>query len=73
MDRLKNACFIQVALDRPAVETTDAGTRQMVAFRFIYSGIMALVLAVAVIQVMGGRRGNRTHSSPRSNGRSRSA
>ena len=73
MDRLKNACFIQVALDRPAVETTDAGTRQMVAFRFIYSGFMALVLAVAVIQVMGGRRGNRTHSSPRSNGRSRSA
>ena len=70
MDRLKNACFIQVALDRPAVETTDAGARQMVAFRFIYSGFMALVLAVAVIQVMGGRRGNRTHSSPRSNGRS---
>ncbi|MEN8805955.1 MAG: choice-of-anchor U domain-containing protein [Desulfobacterales bacterium] len=73
MDRLKNACFIQVALDRPAVETTDAGNLQMVAFRFIYSGLMALVLVVAVIQVMGGRRGNRTHSSPRSNGRSRSA
>ena len=73
MDRLKNACFIQVALDRPAVETTDAGTRQMVAFRFIYSGLMALLLAVAVIQAMDGRRGNRTHSSPRSNGRSRSA
>ena len=73
MDRLKNACFIQVALDRSAVETTDVGTRQMVAFRFIYCGFMALVLAVAVIQVMGGRRGNRTHASHRSNGRSRSA
>ncbi|MGA8020824.1 MAG: hypothetical protein WCA42_18300, partial [Desulfobacterales bacterium] len=67
------ACFIQVALDRPAVETTDAGNLQMVAFRFIYSGLMALLLAVAVIQVTGGRRGNRTHSSPRSNGRPRSA
>ena len=71
MDRLKNACFIQVALDRPAVETTDTGTRQMVAFRFIYCGFMALVLAVAVIQITGGRRGNRTHPSSRSNGRSR--
>ena len=73
MDRLRNACFIQVALDRPAVETTDAVTRQMVAFRFIYCGFMALVLAVAVIQLMGGRRGNRTHPSPRSNSHSRSA
>ncbi len=73
MDRLKNACFIQVALDRPAVENTAAGNLQMVAFRFIYSGLMALVLAVAVIQVTGGRRGNRTHSSTRSNSRSRPA
>jgi hypothetical protein len=72
VDRLKNACFIQVALDRPAVETTDAGTPQLLAFRFIYCGIVALMLAVAVIQVMEGRRGNRTHS-PRSNGRPRSA
>jgi hypothetical protein len=68
MDRFKNACFIQVALDRPAVETTDAGNLQMVAFRFICSGLMALLLAVAVIQVTGDRRGNRTHSSSRSNG-----
>jgi hypothetical protein len=73
MDRLKNACFIQVALDRPAVENTAAGNLQMVAFRFIYSGLMALVLAVAVIQVTGVRRGNRTPSSTRSNTRSRSA
>jgi len=72
-DRLKNACFIQVALDRPAVETTDAGILQMVAFRFIYCGFIAMMLAVAVIQVMGGRRGNRTPSSLRSNSRSRSA
>jgi hypothetical protein len=73
MDRMKNACFIQVALDRPAEEATDAGARQIAAFRFIYCGFMALVLAVAVIQVMGGRRGHRTHSSPRSTSRSRSA
>ena len=72
MDHLKNACFIQATLDRPAEEATDAGARQMAAFRFTYCGFMALVLAVAVIQVMGGRRGNRTHS-PRSNGRPRSA
>jgi hypothetical protein len=72
MDNLKNACFIQATLDRPAEEATDAGARQMAAFRFTYCGFMALVLAVAVIQVMGGRRGNRTHS-PRSNGRPRSA
>jgi hypothetical protein len=72
MDHLKNACFIQATLDRPAEEATDAGARQMAAFRFIYCGFMALVLAVAMIQVMGGRRGNRTHS-PRSNGRPRSA
>ena len=72
-DRLKNACFIQAALDRPAVEATDVGARQMVAFRFIYFGFMALVLAVAVIQLTGGRRGNRTHLSSRSNDRSRSA
>ena len=67
-DRLKNACFIQSAADRSVVEATDAGARQMTAFRFIYCGCMVLLLAVAVIQVMGGRRGNRTHSSPRSNG-----
>ena len=73
MDRLKNACFIQAAADRSAVEATDVGARQMAAFRFIYCGIMALVLAVAVIQVMGGRRGNRKHPSFRSNGRSRTA
>jgi hypothetical protein len=72
MDRMKNACFIQAALDRPAEEATDTGARQMAAFRFTYCGFMALVLAVAVIQVMGGRRGNRT-PSPRSNGRPRSA
>jgi hypothetical protein len=73
MDRFKNACFIQVVLDRSAVETTDACARQMATFRFIYSGFMALVLALAVIQVTGDRRGNRTHSSSRSNSRSRSA
>ncbi|MGA8019058.1 MAG: fibronectin type III domain-containing protein, partial [Desulfobacterales bacterium] len=73
MDRLKNACFIQAAADRSVVDATDAGNLQMAAFRFIYSGLMALLLAVAVIQVTGGRRGNRTHSSPRSNSRSRSA
>jgi hypothetical protein len=72
-DRLKNACFIQAAADRSVVEATDAGARQMTAFRFIYCGCMVLLLAVAVIQVTGGRRGNRTHSSPRSNSRSRSA
>jgi len=73
MDRLKNACFIQAAADRSVVEATDVGARQMAAFRFIYCGIMALVLAVAVIQVKGGRRGNRKHPSFRSNGRSRTA
>lgn len=70
MDRSKNACFIQAALDRSIVETTDAGTRQMVAFRFIYCGFVALVLAVAVIQAMGGRRSNRAYPSSRSKGRS---
>ncbi|MGA8238954.1 MAG: choice-of-anchor U domain-containing protein, partial [Desulfobacterales bacterium] len=73
MDRVKNACFIQAAADRSVVDATDADNLQMVAFRFIYSGLIALLLAVAVIQVTGGRRGNRTHSSPRSNSRSRSA
>lgn len=73
MDSLKNACFIQAAADRSVVDASDAGNLQMVAFRFIYSGLMALLLAVAVIQVTGGKRGNRTHSSPRSNSRSHSA
>jgi len=72
-DRLKNACFIQAAADRSVVEATDASTLQMVAFRFIYCGFIAMVLAVAVIQVMGGRRGKRAHPSSRSNGRPRSA
>jgi len=68
MDRVKDACFIQAASDRSVVDATDADILQMVAFRFIYSGLMALALAVAVIQVTGGRRGNRTRTSPRSNG-----
>ena len=73
MDRLKNACFIQVTLSQPTVATTSAGARQLVTFRFIYCGFMVLGLAVAVIQLMGGRRGNRTLPSSRSKGRSRQA
>ncbi len=73
MDRLKNACFIQSALDLSVVETTDAGVRQMAVLRFIFCGFMALMLAVAVITVIGGRRGHRKHSSSSSYGRSGSA
>ena len=73
MDRLKNACFIQVALDRPAVEPTGTGGRQMAAFRFICCGFMVMMLLVAFIKVMGGGRVNRKHLTSRSNGRSRSA
>jgi hypothetical protein len=72
-DRLKNACFIQAALDRSVAETTDAGVQQMAVLRFIYCGFLVMGLAVAVIPLMGGRRGKRTHSSSRSNGRLRSA
>jgi len=73
VDRLKNACFIQAALDLSVAETTDAGVRQMAVLQFIFCGFMALMLAVAVIPLIGGRRGKRTHSSSRSNGRLRSA
>ena len=73
VDRLKNACFIQSALDLSVVETTDAGLRQMAVLRFIFCGFMALMLAVAVITVAGGRRGHRTHPSSSSYGRSGSA
>jgi hypothetical protein len=72
MDRLKNACFIQAALDLSVVESTDAGVRQTAVLRFIFCGFMALMLAAAVIPLIGGRRGKRTHSSSRSNGRLRS-
>jgi Fibronectin type III domain len=74
MDHVKNACFIQAAADRPVVDATDAGARQMTAFRFILCGFMAFVLAVAAIRTLESRRGNRrTHLSSRSNGRSRSS
>jgi hypothetical protein len=72
-DRLKNACFIQAALDRSVAETTDAGVQQMTVLRFIYCGFLVMGLAVAVVQLMGGRRGKRAHPSSRSNGRPRSA
>ena len=73
MDRLKNACFIQATLDRPALETTVTGARQVVAFWLISCGFIVMGLAVAAIPLMGGRRGNRTQPSSRSNSRSRSA
>ena len=73
MDGHKNACFIQVALDRPAVENTDADALQMVAFQFICYGFMVLGLAVVVIPLMVGRLGNRTQPSSRSNCRFRAA
>jgi hypothetical protein len=72
-DRLKNACFIQAALDRSVAETTDGGVQQMAVLRFIYCGFLVMGLAVAVIPLIGGRRGKRTHSSSRSSGRLRSA
>ena len=72
-DRLKNACFIQAALDQSVAETTDGGVQQMAVLRFIYCGFLVMGLAVAVIPLIGGRGGKRTHSSSRSSGRLRSA
>jgi hypothetical protein len=69
-DRLKNACFIQAVLGRPDVEATDADARQIVALRFIYGGFILMGLAVAMIPLTGGRRGNRTYPSFRSKVRS---
>ena len=71
LDGLKNACFIQAALDRSIVETTDVGAPQRLTFRFIYGGFLVMGLALAVIPLTRSRRGCRTLSSSRSNGRFR--